>query len=311
MGEYNKSAVIKYTRQAKGLTQEELSEFICDPVTLSRYENGQLNPTDDKFFRLMQKMGERGDIYSFPVQCEMVGLQEKMQDLLLTIEKKNWSEVEEIKNRIEKEHYMSMEYPENRQYIGRVEIILKIRRGEISKKEAVEQFEELLKQTIAGYDKISGDIKMERMILSETEVMLLYSIATYCIDINELEKAENIFKRLRKSFLQEDVIHNEKPRYLINTNYSDLLGLTGRYDESIDICKEEIQWLLENNKTNCLFNFYFNIGWVIKKKVEEGIETKDKLRQAKCYVWIAYQLAKNYPEYQEYLKTIQEFYNQI
>lgn len=311
MGEYNKSAVIKYTRQAKGLTQEELSEFICDPVTLSRYENGQLNPTDDKFFRLMQKMGERGDIYSFPVQCEMVGLQEKMQDLLLAIEKKNWSEVEEIKNRIEKEHYMSMEYPENRQYIGRVEIILKIRRGEISKKEAVKQFEELLKQTIAGYDKISGDIKMERMILSETEVMLLYSIATYCIDINELEKAENIFKRLRKSFLQEDVIHNEKPRYLINTNYSDLLGLTGRYDESIDICKEEIQWLLENNKTNCLFNFYFNIGWVIKKKVEEGIETKDKLRQAKCYVWIAYQLAKNYPEYQEYLKTIQEFYNQI
>lgn len=311
MGEYNKSAVIKYTRQAKGLTQEELSEFICDPVTLSRYENGQLNPTDDKFFRLMQKMGERGDIYSFPVQCEMVGLQEKMQDLLLAIEKKNWSKVEEIKNRIEKEHYMSMEYPENRQYIGRVEIILKIRRGKISKKEAVEQFEELLKQTIAGYDKISGDIKMERMILSETEVMLLYSIATYCIDINELEKAENIFKRLRKSFLQEDVIHNEKPRYLINTNYSDLLGLTGRYDESIDICKEEIQWLLENNKTNCLFNFYFNIGWVIKKKVEEGIETKDKLRQAKCYVWIAYQLAKNYPEYQEYLKTIQEFYNQI
>lgn len=49
MGEYSKAAVIKYTRKAVGMTQEELSEGICEPVTLSRYENGQLNPSDDKF----------------------------------------------------------------------------------------------------------------------------------------------------------------------------------------------------------------------------------------------------------------------
>ena len=57
MGEYSKAAVIKYTRKATGMTQEELSEGICEPVTISRYENGQLNPSDDKFIRLMQKMG--------------------------------------------------------------------------------------------------------------------------------------------------------------------------------------------------------------------------------------------------------------
>ena len=35
MGEYSKAAVIKYTRKATGMTQEELSEGICEPVTIS------------------------------------------------------------------------------------------------------------------------------------------------------------------------------------------------------------------------------------------------------------------------------------
>ena len=58
MGEYSKSAIIKYTRKALGMTQEELSEFICDPVTLARYESGKIDPTDEKFLCLMEKMGE-------------------------------------------------------------------------------------------------------------------------------------------------------------------------------------------------------------------------------------------------------------
>ena len=34
MGEYSKAAVIKYTRKATGMTQEELSEGICEPLSL-------------------------------------------------------------------------------------------------------------------------------------------------------------------------------------------------------------------------------------------------------------------------------------
>ena len=78
MAEYSKSAIIKYTRLAKNMTQEELSQFICEPATLSRYENGQINPTNDKFTQLMQRMGETGELYTFPVQCETVDLQERL-----------------------------------------------------------------------------------------------------------------------------------------------------------------------------------------------------------------------------------------
>ena len=61
------------------MTQEELSEGICEPVTISRYENGLLNPSDEKFVRLMQKMGENGNTCLFPLHCEMADLQKEME----------------------------------------------------------------------------------------------------------------------------------------------------------------------------------------------------------------------------------------
>ncbi len=102
MGEYSKAAVIKYTRKAVGMTQEELAEGICEPVTLSRYENGQLNPSDDKFVRLMQKMGESGETCLFPLYCEDVRLQQEMENMMKIIEEEDWNEVENLKEKMEK-----------------------------------------------------------------------------------------------------------------------------------------------------------------------------------------------------------------
>ena len=267
MAEYNKSAIIKYTRLAKNMTQEELSQFICEPATLSRYENGQINPTNDKFTQLMQRMGEAGELYTFPVQCETVDLQEKMKKLLYAIERKDWNIAEEMLENIKNEHCMSMEYPENRQYVGRIEIIIKFRRGEISIENALEEWEKLLKLTVKDYEKL---LNSEFMRISENEMMILYNIASYSGDIGEIEKADFIFRNIRRYFHGKYVICDDRPRYLISTNYSSMLGLNGRYDESIQICLEEIKWLIRKNKTNCLFNLYYNLGWNIVKKIEKG-----------------------------------------
>ena len=308
MAEYSKSAIIKYTRLAKNMTQEELSQFICEPATLSRYENGQINPTNDKFTQLMQRMGETGELYTFPVQCETVDLQEKMKKLLYAIERKDWNIAEEMLENIKNEHCMSMEYSENRQYVGRIEIIIKFRRGEISIENALEEWEKLLKLTVKDYEKL---LNSEFMRISENEMMILYNIASYSGDIGEVEKADFIFRNIRRYFQGKYVICDDRPRYLISTNYSSMLGLNGRYDESIQICLEEIKWLIRKNKTNCLFNLYFNTGWNIIKKIEKGLEPKEKIEQAKCYVWLAYQLAKIYPEYYQYSRDILKFYHEI
>ena len=52
---YNANEVIKLTRKAMGLTQEELSEGICEVVTLSRIENGHTSVKRSTYKKLMEK----------------------------------------------------------------------------------------------------------------------------------------------------------------------------------------------------------------------------------------------------------------
>lgn len=174
MGEYSKAAVIKYTRKATGMTQEELSEGICEPVTISRYENGLLNPSDEKFVRLMQKMGENGNTCLFPLHCEMADLQKEMEKMMNLLERADWDEVENQKRKMEQEFQLSLDYPENRQYLKRIGVIVNYKKGRISVQEAIEQLKDALYETLKIREP--EDLPIHR-ILRETEVLIVYNLS--------------------------------------------------------------------------------------------------------------------------------------
>lgn len=307
MGEYNKSAIIKYTRMACKMTQEELAEGICNPETLSRYENGNLNPSNDNFMRLMERMRGCGKTFLVPVECETNEINQIMNDLLFAIEKNDWELGEQIKNRIENEYCFSMRFPENQQYLGRFEIIKDQAQGKIDLQTAILKMEQLLRLTLK-YDAESFPLNK---ILRETEILIIFNLATYYFESGNSEKSLLIFHRLDEYFQRKDMTDDDKPRYLVYLEYANILGLSGRYDESIAVCLKEIQWLLKQNKTNYLYNFYFNIGWNIKKKIDCGLEKIDRIPEAKCYVWLAYQFCAWYPESTENLKLIKKFYDEM
>ena len=52
LGEY-----IKQRRLDLGLTQEQLCDGICEPVTLSRLENGKQTPSRNRINALLQRLG--------------------------------------------------------------------------------------------------------------------------------------------------------------------------------------------------------------------------------------------------------------
>lgn len=124
MGEYSKASIIKFTREALGMTQEELAETICEPETLSRYENGILDPTDEKFVRLMNKMGEKGDIFLFPLGGTILDMENAMDKMRYALERKDWNAVIDIRSEIQEKGNLSLEYPEISQYIKRIDIIM-------------------------------------------------------------------------------------------------------------------------------------------------------------------------------------------
>lgn len=52
LGEY-----IKQERLKKGITQEQLCEGICEPITVSRMENGKQTPTYNRIRAFLQRLG--------------------------------------------------------------------------------------------------------------------------------------------------------------------------------------------------------------------------------------------------------------
>jgi len=54
---------MKQRRLELGLTQEELCEGICEPITISRMENGRQTPSRNRINALLQRLGLPDDRY--------------------------------------------------------------------------------------------------------------------------------------------------------------------------------------------------------------------------------------------------------
>ena len=64
MARYIVGDAIRDLRVHKGITQEELSEGICTPATLSKIENGSQTPSRKTYEALMQRLGQPGNLFS-------------------------------------------------------------------------------------------------------------------------------------------------------------------------------------------------------------------------------------------------------
>lgn len=73
--------VIRYARMRGEYTQEEFSEGICTPETLSRIETARRNPTLKNFYALMQKSGIGMDFYNTEFEVKRFDTMEKIDSL--------------------------------------------------------------------------------------------------------------------------------------------------------------------------------------------------------------------------------------
>ncbi len=309
MGEYSKSAIIKYNRQYLRITQEALAENICDVVTLARYESGKLKPSDKNFAQLMHKMGISGETYTIPMQYGSANKEQALKEIMNQLERYAFEDVENALNRLKAEINYSPQYPENRQCIQRIELILAFfRKKEISGEEYIKGLKEALLLTFKEYNETHFPI---HRVFSDNEILIINNIATQYGESGHTELAFRLFENLEEYFRQDIVIKDYKPRYLVLLNYSCQLGLSGRYDESMQISKCAIQWLRKYHKSNYLYNFYYNIGWCIKKKIDEQKASQNLLSTAKAYVWMACQLCKIYHENPRNYVIMKNFYEKF
>lgn len=168
MAYYNANRVIKLTRKALGITQEKLSEGICEVETYSRIENGHRTIRRSTYRKLMEKMDRNTDRrYAVCVSKDGMLLDEKIE-LERAFKRYDYEAAEKYLNILKEKVDDNLL---TQQYMARVEALVEYYRGRISAEELIRKLDEALKITVPEYERyLNEDIvypftKMELLIL--------------------------------------------------------------------------------------------------------------------------------------------------
>lgn len=172
MANYRVGDIIRLTRIASGLTQEQLSENICSVETMSRIENGKHGVKKDIYQKLMEKMNRNPErSYAICVDKDMQIIEER-------------AAFEEAMTRHDFERadeYMTLlkekagESVLTKNYVRRESAFLDFYQNRITSTELVEILEELAEETVPDYRRY-----MEEKIIfpfTEQEIILFKRLA--------------------------------------------------------------------------------------------------------------------------------------
>lgn len=215
LGEY-----VKQRRLDLGLTQEQLCYGICEPMTLSRLENGKQTPSRNRINALLQRLGLPDDRYFALLsknELEMEALQKEIVACNAT---------EKVPEGFEKLAQFALR---SRVLLGRLD-------GRYTPLEQIDLLMQAIQPTVPRFDLES----IESFLYTRDEITIINQIGLAYSDAGQNKKAAEIYyqllKYVRKHFKETITSIGVLP--LVLYNYARVLDLCGRYEEGAALAKE-------------------------------------------------------------------------
>lgn len=239
LGEY-----VRQRREDLGLTQAQLCEGICEPITISRLENGRQVPSYTRIKALLQRLGLPGSRY--------FALLSKNEEKIESLKKEIQSDIicfgraaNEDRPHIREQALQKLEELEQlaesddriiRQYILSSKASLGKLDGPYDFEEQLDMLLEAIRLTVPRFDL--EEINLDRYSIAETTV--INQIARCYSHMGQKAKAIDIYRQLLKYIEKND---QGLPKYanhfcLIAHNYAINLGLEKRYQECVEIAEQ-------------------------------------------------------------------------
>lgn len=239
IGEY-----IKNRRLELGLTQEALCEGICEPITVSRLENGKQTPSRNNINALLQRLGLPGDRYFAllskqeqeieHLKKEIVSCNVRYQGALepeqLAILKGAYEKIAALEAIADADDHLLQ------QFILRTKILLGRENGEpYSLDEQLEMLLKAIRLTVPKFDLEEINDNLYCM----DEVKVINQIAVLYMDMGQNRKATAIFRQLLKYIQKHYQNILESAGYLpvVATNYALALYKCKYYEEALEIAE--------------------------------------------------------------------------
>lgn len=282
MANYRAGDVIRLTRNAIGMTQEQLSEEICSVETLSRIENNKQGIGIEVYERLMAKM-ERNPLRSYAICSSMdMRIAEEKQALEDAVAKVDYEKAKEhlvcMKQIMPKTKY-------NEQYLKRFEALVAYHTKEIDENALVKQLEDAIRMTLPMYEKYLESDKV--FPFTEQEIFAMMSLANAYFRIGVKEKSIDIYQMLVRSLDNKymDNVSLVQLEIIVLANSNKVLGNMGRHEKVLE--QIEKMWELAKQESygyifsNIIVAFVWNKIKMNDKSVQNNREFYiKKLRQA-------------------------------
>lgn len=287
MSNYKVGDIIRLTRQAMGMSQEELCADICSVQTLSRIENGRVSVKKRTYQQLMERMGRDGKKNYSRLATKDFGLMDIMEEVNTAIFRHDYVTAEK-KLEVLKDA-LSMEEEINYIFVKGCEAIIDAGLKRISKGEELEILEELLELTLPNYKNYLDKVYP----FMREEIILLMNIAGEYGELGENKLAINIYYMLIRSMNMgymklEDSI---QITIMLISDIARVYGGIGERDGAIAMCWNAIVKAKKNRLYTVLPKCYGEIAWNMMKQIKNGERSEIDAEVCRQYLRQGYAVA--------------------
>lgn len=265
MGNYNVGDMIRLSRIANGMTQEELSEGVCSVETLSRIENGKHKVKSDTYRQLMEKMyqiTEKNYAVCVSRDMELIEEREYFEDAMA---KHDFLKADIYMARMKE---IAGEDVSTQRYIRRESAFLDYYLQRMTAEQLVAELEQLAEEVVPWYKQfLDSEVVYP---FREQEITLLKRLAVAYGRIDEHPKSIKICEMLLCSLREGYMAEWEIEELSIVANLSKYYGAVGEYCKSMELCEYVLPKARKHAYAYVLYFILFDIEWNKIKMIETG-----------------------------------------
>ncbi|MDE5680371.1 MAG: helix-turn-helix transcriptional regulator, partial [Lachnospiraceae bacterium] len=285
--------VIRARRRVLGMSQEELSDGICDPVSISRIEQGKVAPKKQVYQKLLARVGMTGDRYESTIQVERPELfaeADKACTLMTLVHDEEAEQiVKELEGKMEDTDKFSMQYFQSLKAL----VLYSLQR--ITPQEHSRLQEEALFLTVP---QVSLE-KLAEWNFSLQEIRTINHLADSYDRDGRREEGIALLEILKRQYEKKPFpLASYVAGYEVTMlSLGDLLGNAGKYKEAIAASEEVIRMGLGAGRGAVASAALYDIGWDMEQLWDTGTYTKE---ESLLYVKASYALRRLFESEKSY-----------
>lgn len=239
MSFYNANEIIRLTRIAKGISQEELCFDICAPATLSGIENGKHRVKRETYRQLMRKMGRMTEKqYAVCIGKDGCLLQYR-EEMERAFKRYDYDAAEEYVLQMKEQAHDNVL---TQQYLVRAEAMVEYYQKRIDATEAIRRVDAAIRMTAPDYEVYIGR-KDKILPFVKEELLAIMTLGQLYCALKEYEKSERYYRTvlrcLDKNYL--GFPENMKIRAMVYNEMAGVLMRQKRYKEALDLLNKGIE----------------------------------------------------------------------